>query len=117
MPHEPELSRQCLAAIPPGDAPWDRIFWFLSDFSQEIDGYTYGDARGGFQRFLEEAERRFLETGELSDSVRELLVLAYLIFRRDYWTSWSGDEIEKHRRFMAALLEKARQIVRVSPEL
>ncbi len=119
MPQEPEPSRQCLASIPPGDAPWDVILGFLDDFAPEIDGYAYGNARGGFQRFLEKEEERFQKTGELSESAHELLALAYLVYRRHRWLEdWEGGrEIEEHRPFVAALLEKARRIVRDSSGL
>jgi len=102
------LSRACLNSIPKPDSSWDLIMSFCDRFSQEIDGYGYGDLNGGFEAFLRSSEELFNNDGTLPDNIHVLLVLIYLVYRRARWMyEYQPEQNDKHLPFARASLQKA----------
>lgn len=99
------LSRECLSAIPTSQQSWFEILTFLDNFSQEIDGYRLGDAKGGYEKFLVDAENQFRNDNVLSSDARELLALIYLLYRRHHATK-PHESFDQHRRLFDAVLDR-----------
>lgn len=99
------LSKECLDAIPTSQQSWFEILTFLDDFSQEIDGYRFGNAKGGYEKFLVDAETKFHTSNVLSADTRELLALIYLVYRRHHATK-PHESIDQYRRLFDAVLDR-----------
>jgi hypothetical protein len=101
------LSAGCLRDMPAPDASWDVILGYLDRYAAEIDGYAYGDRHGGYQPFLQEAEQRFSETGDVQADLHGVLALTYLVYRRHRHSEAEFVDIDTHRPFVRALLRRA----------
>jgi len=104
-----ELSDNCIQGIPEPGADWQEIMFFISEQSQEIDGYGYGAANHskGYEAYLDLNEEQFSTTGKLPEEIHALLATIYLVCRRDYW---SGCGLEQYRGIVDACLRKARSL-------
>jgi len=103
------ISRACIQNLPDPTDPWREIFGFIDQFAEEIDGYGFGDGQGGYESFLEKAERDFSETGNVIADLHAALALVYLVYRRHRWSE-PDTNIEEYRPFVAALLRQAKSL-------
>lgn len=106
-----QLSRQCIKDIPLPSSSWNDVMLFLGLYSQEIDGYGYGDALGGYEAFLIESIEMFDRDGYLPNKPHPLLAILYLLFRRHYCTGGYCPPVEvEYKRLISAILTKATQL-------
>jgi hypothetical protein len=98
-------SRDSRNRIPEPGAPWNAIYQFTDQF----DGYAYTESIGQDpEEFLEAAESKFNEKGDIPDNPDALLTLIYLICRRIRWNEYGNSESLENavRPFLDAILEK-----------
>jgi hypothetical protein len=104
------LSAACLRDLPAPDAAWHVILGYLDRYVTVIDGYAYGDRHGGYQQFLQRAERQFRQTGDVGTDLHGILALIYLVYRRHRHSEAEFVDIDVHRPFVQALLRQARAL-------
>ena len=105
--HRQSISGTLLENLPAPDDSWDRIFRFLDEYSQEIDGYDFAEKYGGAERFLEERENSFINTRVVGGDIPALLAQLYLVYRRHRWLNEFNDtDPEVYRPIVSAILLK-----------
>jgi hypothetical protein len=94
-----------IEALPLAGDDMTSILRFIDRFINEINGYEYGDSKGGYSNFLCEAEHKYKTSGIVPSDVYENLALIYLVYRRNRNAEFCS--IEEHREFIDALLSAA----------